>query len=163
MGSRKKICTAVLPVLFASLWHYETVMSGLCSLWWNILPFIVTVESVIVSQQRSYMQTSDTILTQGIGITLIQMIPPHTGTCIRLSLFTCTNERIHTRAHAQIPLKPPSKWTSRFCQQCRLSTILLWMSHWLSVTSAKQVKNIPPYIVFFLCPTHSTPPAAPIG
>lgn len=32
MGSRKKICTAVLPVLFASLWHYETVMSGLCSL-----------------------------------------------------------------------------------------------------------------------------------
>lgn len=91
------------------------------------------------------------------------MIPPHTGTCIRLSLFTCTNERIHTRAHTQMPLKPPSKWTSRFCQQCRLSTILLWMSHWLSVTSAKQVKNIPPYIVFFLCPTHSTPPAAPIG
>lgn len=37
------------------------------------------------------------------------------------------------------------------------------MSHWLSVTSAKQVKNIPPYIVFFLCPTHSAPPAAPIG
>lgn len=53
--------------------------------------------------------------------------------------------------------KPPSKQTSRFCQQCRLSTILLWMSHWLSVTSAKQVKNSPPYVVFFLCPSHSLP------
>lgn len=37
------------------------------------------------------------------------------------------------------------------------------MSHWLSVTSAKQVKNIPPYIVFFLCPTHSTPLLPPLA
>lgn len=82
--SRKEICSFVLQVLFVSLWFY--VMLGLCSPRWNFLPLWVTVVSVIASKQRSDMQICDTILTQGMGITLIHVQTSDTS--------------IHRRVHA---------------------------------------------------------------
>lgn len=135
-------------------------MQRLHSLSWNFLPLGVTPVNVIASSQRRDVRVCDTILTPGLGITLIHVQTTDTSiarhVCVLVSLYTPTNkphQQTCTHCHSIHPPWRPLLWDSLTVQIKRYLAVKVTPP----VTSAQNSnemqkigvkKNLSLYIVF---------------